>query len=120
MPDVVVASVPGLEGGAQAAERILSGPRLPTVVLAEYDELAFGALRTFARAGIEVPGRISAQPVRQQGEAAAGPLVGRSGPLVDGPLSGGEGGSTLIDPRAVLWETVSWFIDQGWAGRYRG
>lgn len=87
--DVVQSGAPGLEGGAQAAERILSGRRMATAVLAEYDELAFGALRTFARAGIDVPGQLSlmgfddhemasvvdlttvAQPVREQGEAAA-------------------------------------------------
>jgi DNA-binding LacI/PurR family transcriptional regulator len=61
-------------------------------VLAEYDELAIGALRTLRRAGVAVPGRISvvgiddhemasvvdlttvAQPVSEQG-AAAGRMV---------------------------------------------
>ncbi|HZI96946.1 MAG TPA: LacI family DNA-binding transcriptional regulator [Actinomycetales bacterium] len=88
-PEVIVAGAPGLEGGAQAAERILSGRSLPTAVFAEYDELAFGALRTLALAGISVPGQVSvvgvddhdmasvvdlttvAQPIRQQGAAAA-------------------------------------------------
>ncbi len=87
--DVVVAPSPGLEGGAQAAHTILAGARWPTAVVAEYDEMAFGALRTFRRAGVDVPGRFSvigvddhemasvvdlttvSQPVREQGEAAA-------------------------------------------------
>lgn len=87
--DVVQADAPGLEGGAGAAESILSGHRMSTAVLAEYDELAFGVRRTLARAGIDVPAQVSlmgfddhemasvvdlttvAQPVREQGDAAA-------------------------------------------------
>ena len=87
--DVAHAPSPGLEGGARAAEEILSGRQMATAVLAEYDELAFGALRTFVRAGVDVPGQLSVmgfddhemasvvdlttvgQPVREQGEAAA-------------------------------------------------
>ncbi len=87
--EVVMADAHGLIGGVQATEQILSGHRLPTAVLAEYDEMAFGTLRTFKRAGVDVPGRVSvmgfddhemasvvdlttiAQSVHQQGEAAA-------------------------------------------------
>jgi DNA-binding LacI/PurR family transcriptional regulator len=87
--EVIGADVRGLAGGAQATERILSGHRLPTAILAEYDEVAFGVLRTLRRAGVDVPGRVSvmgfddhelasvvdlttiAQSVYQQGEAAA-------------------------------------------------
>jgi LacI family transcriptional regulator, repressor for deo operon, udp, cdd, tsx, nupC, and nupG len=86
---VVEAGAYGIEGGAQAMNELLAGPRLPTAVVAEYDELAIGALRSLRRAGIPVPGRISvvgiddhemasvldlttvAQPVQEQGAAAA-------------------------------------------------
>jgi LacI family transcriptional regulator, repressor for deo operon, udp, cdd, tsx, nupC, and nupG len=87
--DVVVADAYGIDGGAQAMTELLARPRLPTAVIAEYDELAIGALRTLRRAGIAVPGRISvvgiddhemasvvelttvAQPVREEGATAA-------------------------------------------------
>ncbi len=32
---------------------------MATAVLAEYDELAFGVLRTLARAGVDVPSQLS-------------------------------------------------------------
>jgi LacI family repressor for deo operon, udp, cdd, tsx, nupC, and nupG len=85
----VVAPAPGLEGGAEAARTILAAARLPTALLAEYDEMAFGALRTLRRAGVDVPGQMwvigvddhdmasvvdlitVSQPVREQGKAAA-------------------------------------------------
>jgi LacI family transcriptional regulator, repressor for deo operon, udp, cdd, tsx, nupC, and nupG len=87
--DIVVAGAYGIEGGAQAMTDLLAGPRLPTAIVAEYDELAIGALRTLRRAGIGVPERISvvgiddhemssvvelttvAQPVREEGATAA-------------------------------------------------
>ena len=68
---------------------LMAGPTLPTAVVAEYDELAIGALRTLRRASVSVPGRVSvigiddhemasvvdlttvAQPVREQGARAA-------------------------------------------------
>ena len=55
----MVASAYGIEGGAQAMNELLAGPRLPTAVVAEYDELAIGAMRSLRRAGIPVPGRMS-------------------------------------------------------------
>ncbi len=87
--DLVHAPLPGVGGGAQAAHAILARKRVATAVLAEYDELALGAMKTFVRAGIDIPGQISlmgfddhdmasvvdlttiAQPVCEQGEAAA-------------------------------------------------
>jgi DNA-binding LacI/PurR family transcriptional regulator len=86
---IVVASKYGIEGGAQAMNELFAGPRLPTAVVAEYDELAIGALRSLRRAGISVPGRMSvvgiddhemasvvdlttvAQPVQEEGATAA-------------------------------------------------
>ena len=83
----------GVAGGAAAMEQILSGDRLPTAVFAESDEMAFGALRVLRRAGLDVPGDVSvigfddhemaeafdlttvAQPVAQQGHAAAALLL---------------------------------------------
>jgi LacI family repressor for deo operon, udp, cdd, tsx, nupC, and nupG len=79
----------GLEGGAQAMHHLLGLPEIPTAVFAESDEIAFGAMRTLRRAGIDVPGQMSvvgfddhelssvvdlttiAQPVPALGAAAA-------------------------------------------------
>ena len=80
----------------------MAGPTLPTAVVAEYDELAIGALRTLRRASVAVPGRVSvvgmddhemasvvdlttvAQPVRALGARAARLLLD----LLDGTLDG--------------------------------
>lgn len=88
-PRVLFANGYGIEAGAQAMTELLSRPTLPTAVLAEYDELAIGAMRTLRRAGISVPERVSvvgiddhemasvvdlttvAQPVQEEGAIAA-------------------------------------------------
>jgi DNA-binding LacI/PurR family transcriptional regulator len=44
-----------VEGGATAAEHLLSLPRPPTAIFAESDEMAYGALRTVRRRGLSVP-----------------------------------------------------------------
>jgi DNA-binding LacI/PurR family transcriptional regulator len=87
--DVVSADTYGIEGGATAMAALMDRPTLPTAVVAEYDELAIGAMRTLRRASIAVPGRLSmvgvddhemasvvdlttvAQPVQEQGAVAA-------------------------------------------------
>ena len=92
-PEWVVTEQWGIEGGAQATEHLLSARQLPTALLAESDEIAFGALRTLRLAGLDVPGRISligfddhemasvvnlttiAQPVLEQGQIAASLLL---------------------------------------------
>ena len=101
-PEWVLIEPWGVEGGAAATGRLLCGRRLPTALLAESDEIAFGALRTLHLAGLEVPGRMSvigfddhemasivnlttiAQPVLEQGEIAATLLLdamrGHAGP----------------------------------------
>jgi DNA-binding LacI/PurR family transcriptional regulator len=91
-------------------EELLGGDQLPTAVFAESDEMAFGALRVLRRAGLDAPRDISvigfddhemaeafdlttvAQPVAQQGQAAARlvlELLGRPG------RSGAAAGVTL-------------------------
>ena len=88
-PELMISGPYGIEGGAQAMTELMAAPRLPTAVVAEYDELAIGALRTLRRASIPVPGRVSvigmddhemasvvdlttvAQPVQEQGATAA-------------------------------------------------
>jgi LacI family transcriptional regulator, repressor for deo operon, udp, cdd, tsx, nupC, and nupG len=102
--DVVVAGAYGIEGGARAMADILAGPRLPTAVVAEYDELAIGALRTLRHAGIAVPGRISVvgiddhemasvvdlttvrQPVREEGAIATQLLLDTVAGQLTGPV----------------------------------
>jgi LacI family transcriptional regulator, repressor for deo operon, udp, cdd, tsx, nupC, and nupG len=87
--ELMISGPYGIEGGAQGMTELMSAPRLPTAVVAEYDELAIGALRTLRRASIPVPGRVSvigmddhemasvvdlttvAQPVQEQGAIAA-------------------------------------------------
>ncbi len=87
--DLVLSGVAGLHGGDAAMTELVSGTARPTAVLAEYDELAFGALWALRRAGIRVPADISVvgiddhemaapldlttvrQPVAQLGHAAA-------------------------------------------------
>jgi DNA-binding LacI/PurR family transcriptional regulator len=83
----------GSAGGARGMERLLGDTVPPTAVFAESDEMALGALRTLRSAGLPVPGRVSvvgvddhelaaavelttvAQPVREQGAAAARALL---------------------------------------------
>lgn len=95
--NIIVASAYGIEGGAMAMDELLAGPRLPTAVVAEYDELAIGAMRSLRRAGIPVPSRISVvgiddhemasvvelttvgQPVQEEGATAAQLLLDRLG-----------------------------------------
>ena len=57
--DFVSADTYGIEGGAAAMSALMDRPTLPTAVVAEYDELAIGAIRTLRRASIAVPGRMS-------------------------------------------------------------
>lgn len=79
----------GVEGGTEAMTRLLSVPHPPTAVFAEFDEMAFGAIRAVRRAGLRVPEDVSVigfddhqmsellglttirQPVREQGCQAA-------------------------------------------------
>ena len=92
-PDRVVPEPWGVAGGMRAVEQLLARRALPTAIFAESDEMALGALLVLRRAGLDVPGRISvigfddhemaatgdlttiAQPVRRQGELAAGQLL---------------------------------------------
>jgi len=101
-PELSVAGAFGIEGGARAMAELMAGPTLPTAVVAEYDELAIGALRTLRQASVAVPGRVSvvglddhemasvvdlttvAQPVRELGARAARLLL----ELLDGTLAG--------------------------------
>ena len=101
-PELQVAGAFGIEGGARAMAELMAGPTLPTAVVAEYDELAIGALRTLRQASVAVPGRVSvvgmddhemasvvdlttvAQPVRELGARAARLLL----ELLDGTLDG--------------------------------
>ena len=105
--DFVSAATYGIEGGAAAMAALMDRPTLPTAVVAEYDELAIGAIRTLRRASIAVPGRISvvgvddhemasvvdlttvAQPVQEQGAVAARLLLDTLADPAVGPDRGG-------------------------------
>jgi DNA-binding LacI/PurR family transcriptional regulator len=103
--DRVIAEPWGVSGGMRAVEQLLARRTLPTAIFAESDEMALGALQVLRRAGLDVPGRISlvgfddhemapagdlttiAQPVRRQGELAAGWLLSvLAGREQDGPV----------------------------------
>ena len=103
--DRVIAEPWGVSGGMRAVERLLARRTLPTAIFAEADEMALGALQVLRRAGLDVPGRVSvvgfddhemapagdlttiAQPVRRQGELAAGWLLSvLAGREQDGPV----------------------------------
>jgi DNA-binding LacI/PurR family transcriptional regulator len=103
--------------GTRAAERLLSGARLPTAVFAMSDEAAFGLVGTLRRAGVAVPGRVSvigfddhemaavsdlttiAQPVRRQGELAARALLEA--------LAGGSPDDVELPTRLVVRGTTA-------------
>jgi LacI family repressor for deo operon, udp, cdd, tsx, nupC, and nupG len=58
--DDLVVSVPfGLPGGERGINHLLGLARPPSAVLAESDELAFGALAALRRAGVAVPREVS-------------------------------------------------------------
>lgn len=119
-PSSIISKPWGVAGGAEAMEEILSGAQLPSAVFAESDEMAFGALRVLRRAGLDVPRDISlmgfddhemaeafdlttvAQPVAQQGHAAATLLVDL---LARGALAAPDVG-VLLPTRLVVRGTV--------------
>ncbi len=92
--DFVVAVRWGIEGGSIGMSALLALPHTPTAVFAFSDEVAFGAMRTLRRAGLEVPNDMSligvddhpmaesmdlttvAQSPRRQGEIAGELCVG--------------------------------------------
>lgn len=116
--DLVVAGRYGIEGGSHAMTELMARPTLPTAVLAEYDELAIGAMRTLRRASVSVPGRVSvvgiddhemasvvdlttvAQPVREQGCAAARLLLG----VLDGRSA--EPADVVLPTRLVVRDST--------------
>jgi DNA-binding LacI/PurR family transcriptional regulator len=54
-PDLEVLGYFTIEGGEQAAGRLLARADRPTALFAESDEMAYGALRAARRAGLRVP-----------------------------------------------------------------
>jgi LacI family repressor for deo operon, udp, cdd, tsx, nupC, and nupG len=57
--ELVVSGTLGVRGGDVAMTQVLSGSARATAVLAEYDELAFGAMWALRRAGVRVPVDVS-------------------------------------------------------------
>jgi DNA-binding LacI/PurR family transcriptional regulator len=118
-PDRRVVSRPwGVDGGAAAMAALLDGGPAPTAVFAESDEMAFGVLRALRRRGLRVPEDVSvvgfddhemaaamdlttvAQPVGEQGRAAADVLIG----LLDGQ---GPETEVLLPTRLVVRGTTA-------------
>lgn len=102
----------GIAAGAAAMEAILAGAFLPTAVVAEYDELAIGAIQAMRRASVAVPDQVSvvgvddhemavvvdlttvAQPVREQGAEA--------GRLLAATLDGGAVAADVVLPTRLV------------------
>ncbi|MBN1174805.1 MAG: LacI family DNA-binding transcriptional regulator [Micromonosporaceae bacterium] len=92
-PELVVSVPFGIHNGELATQALLALEQPPTAILAESDELAFGALAALRRHGLDVPGDMSVigiddhdlsqlldlttmrQPVTEQGALAARILV---------------------------------------------
>jgi len=88
-PELEVNGYSTIEGGEQAAARLLAMPDRPTAIFAQSDEMAMGVLLTLQRAGVRCPEDISvigfddhefarvlnlttvAQPAFQEGEVLA-------------------------------------------------
>ncbi|MGO1318144.1 MAG: LacI family DNA-binding transcriptional regulator [Cellulomonadaceae bacterium] len=58
-PEYLVDQRWGVEGGALAAQKLLSLPRPPTAIFAHSDEVAFGVQRAVRRAGLRIPEDLS-------------------------------------------------------------
>ena len=69
-PDLILEADFTVEGGEQAAERLLSGPDRPTAIFALNDNMAVGVLHAAKRYGISVPGQLSVVGVDDAGLAA--------------------------------------------------
>ncbi|HEU5008053.1 MAG TPA: LacI family DNA-binding transcriptional regulator [Jatrophihabitantaceae bacterium] len=54
-PDLEVLGYFTIDGGGEAASRLLAIPDRPTALFAESDEMAYGAMRAARRAGLSVP-----------------------------------------------------------------
>jgi DNA-binding LacI/PurR family transcriptional regulator len=54
-PDLEVLGYFTIDGGGEAAERLLALPDRPTALFAESDEMAYGAMRAVRRAGLRIP-----------------------------------------------------------------
>lgn len=119
--DLVVDGPPGIQGGETAMTELMSRPDLPTAVLAEFDELALGAITALRRAGLRVPADMSvvgidnhdmagfadlttvAQDVGEQGRIAARLLLQMLGAEPGSP----EDRQVRIPTRLVLRGTTA-------------
>ncbi|GAA1075409.1 LacI family DNA-binding transcriptional regulator [Tsukamurella spumae] len=115
--DLMVTAPWGIEGGAEAMERLLGVVPAPTAVFCFSDEVALGALRTLRRMGIAVPEQMSviavddhpmagladlttvAQPARRLGMEAARLVLAR--------LDGGTAEDVVLDTRLVARHTTA-------------
>lgn len=90
--ELVVSARQGVHGGAAAMAQLLTRPRLPTAVFAEYDELALGAIWAIRRAGLDVPGDISVIGVDDHEMAAMLDLT----TVAQDPVSQGRAAAQLL------------------------
>ena len=119
-PAYRVAGGYGVDGGTAAMAELLSRPKLPTAVFAEYDELAMGALWALRRAALPVPEAMSvvgiddhqlaavmdlttvAQDAHRQGAIAAELLLGALDEPEDPPVD-----ELVVPTRLVLRGTTA-------------
>lgn len=65
-PELVASGPFGAAGGAGAMTELLSRRAMPTAILVEYEELAYGALWAIERAGLRVPHDVSVVSIDDQ------------------------------------------------------
>ncbi len=56
---IVLAHASGIEAGREGARRMMDDGDVPGAVICSSDAVAFGVMKTFAEAGLDVPGRVS-------------------------------------------------------------
>jgi DNA-binding LacI/PurR family transcriptional regulator len=107
-PDLETLGYFTVDGGALAAEQLLSRAHPPTALFAESDEMAYGALRTIRRLGRRVPDDVAVigfddqpmadvmdlstvrQPVAEQSLDVTSRLLGVINDAVDGEVANTE------------------------------
>jgi LacI family transcriptional regulator len=83
LPDeyVVISDKRHMQAGYECAKRLLACKELPTAIVADYDDIALGAIRRFAEEGIQVPDDLSIIGVDN---APYSPYLSKSLTTIDG------------------------------------
>lgn len=80
---IVLSGKRHMEAGYECAEKLLAGKELPTAIIADYDDIALGAIRKFSEEGIFVPENLSVIGIDNSSYA---PYLSRSLTTIDGHI----------------------------------